>query len=363
MTRTTILILVAGLVSASAVAQPRSGPSETGPAKESSPGNTPPADGQPSGMDCTGDRPWAKGVGDEQKKAAETLIDKGFELHRQFRFQEAARRYEEALTYWDHPAIHLALGRIYLSLVKPLEAHRSLQEAIRWGPCPLGNEDQFRWARQTLEQLRGQLAEIEVRCDVPGARVAVAGKPWLTCVGTESEIVPSGRYTLEIAKDGYASVTRVVALVAGRKAIVEVAGMTRERERLVFDRRWRPWKPLAVGGAGLALGLVGGALLWRSRSDYAGYGEALKSACGDDALRCPGVADDDALGLYRRARWENGIAVGSFIAGGAVLSAGLVMGYLNRAHSRIVPVPDGTRVRVVPIVSGDTAGVAGRLQF
>lgn len=300
--------------------------------------------------------PWAEGVTVEQKQRAGELVDKAHALHVNFQFNEAADTYEEALGHWSHPAIHLALGRVYISLVKPLAAHRHLREAIKWGPKPL-RSGAYEAAVADLQRVSAQLAQIQLDCDHPDTEVLINGKPVTACKSSNGQLVRPDAYTITAQKPGYFPITQTVTLMPGKRAVVALQ-LVPEADGTVVKRRWRTWKPWLVVGAGAAAGALGGGLLWRSARDFAAADQAFEEACAS-AQVCP----PNAPSPHQRAVWESRIGTGALMLGGAAVATGLALVVMNRPRVYRNEARGGATFEIVPILTNGTGGVSTRLSF
>src|SRR5690349_6782060 len=77
-------------------------------------------------------KPWAQGVPEAKQKQATALFKEGNALLRDSFFKQAVDKYREAITYWDHPAIHYNLAIALINLDQPLEVYASLQKALKY---------------------------------------------------------------------------------------------------------------------------------------------------------------------------------------------------------------------------------------
>lgn len=297
----------------------------------------------------------------EQEERANKLVQSAHLLHRQFKFEEAAAEYERALKEWAHPAIHFALGQIYLSLVEPHEAYRHLRQAVRHGPEPLGDGD-FDKARSLLNRLESELAQLEIRCAESETTVKLNGEYWLECPGWHTQVLRSGSYVVQADKPGFKQVNHTVSLFAGKKAVV-VPNMVSLADSVETYHRWHPWKPWLVAGSGALVVVAGGVLQWRASRDFANFDVDWTNACTpeNESAGCKEADQLGLLALLERARVENRLAIGAFLAGGAATVAGLVLVMLNRAQQRPNP-QAGTltieNIEIVPVVSPDSVGTS-----
>src|SRR5205814_3405552 len=99
------------------------------PARRAVPLPAPP----PPSLAAPGARPWEK-VTPEQEQAAKTLFEQGNRELLEYRFEDAARDYRDALGHWDLPAIHYNLAVALRSLNDLLEAREHLETAVKYGP-------------------------------------------------------------------------------------------------------------------------------------------------------------------------------------------------------------------------------------
>lgn len=311
-----------------------------------------------AGTGATADVVEVEDVTPEQERVAREMVERAHLLHQQFRFEQAAMEYKRALRYWAHPAIHFALGQIYLSLVKAQDAYRHLQQAVSHGPAPLGNHD-FQKAQILLRRLESEISQLEVHCFEPGTRVTVNGEDWLVCPGMHARVLRSGSYVVQADKPDYKSVSHTLSLFAGMKVTVE-PNMVSVADSIERYHRWRPWKPWLVLGAGVAVGLTGGVLQWRASSDFSSFDAGWTERCTGAASGCEEPEQPALMATLQRARLENQLAIGAFVAGGVTVVAGLTLVILNRAER---PNPRaGTLTikdtRIVPLVSGDSVGTS-----
>jgi len=319
-----IMILVAGTVSAQA--QPQAAP-----------------------------RPWERDVAAEDRRVAETLFDQAVELHEQLLRDQAVARYEEALSRWENPHIRWNLALVMMDMGQYLRAHEHLERALSWGREAFDPPDweKITGMRQTL--LRQHLAVIEARCDQPHAELALDGKPWFRGPGAARQVVLPGEHVITARKPGYFPLARSIVLPAGTQGAVTVAMSV---DGIFEKRRWAPWKPRAVLGGGLAVGIAGAALYWDARWQ-------LRAARDELAARCDGqlICDPETPSAYRRGRWRHHIATGAMATAGTAAAAGLVLLFINQPRAYRTENRESGRFQIVPLASPDTAGVSARLRF
>lgn len=308
---------------------------------------------------------WSKGVPEEARRAADALFKEGNRLLKESIVIAAAAKYREALTHWDHPNIHYNLALALMNLDQPVETREHLVAAMRYGPEPLERE-RYEHARNYLGLLEKQLARIQVRCDVPGARVELDGQTLFVPPGTFEGHVRAGRHTLVASKEGLVTNQSVRDFAGGTAAVIDLPLKT-ERELTRSTRRWAAWVPWSVVGAGAGVVIAGGALQ---------YGAAQKVDWIDSqaAVVCPGPAgcptEPPALAEERKEseRMETA-AVVAYAVGGAAVATGAVLAYLNRARTYVLPYEDAAgaprqaSLEVAPVLDPGRPGVVATLRF
>jgi hypothetical protein len=289
---------------------------------------------------------------DPPQRAA-ALFGEGTALFKQWRFDEAEEKYREALTHWEHPIIQLYLSRTLDKQLRLVEAHATLQQALRRGRTLLSPED-IQVAEVLQQSLESRLAQIEVHCDVPGAEVSLDGQPWFTAPGRQRRMIGAGLHVLIARKPGYFPVTEPVSLIPGKQTRI-VLRMTADAVHV--ERRWQTWRPWAVAGTGIAVSLAGGLFWWQARSDYTAFENAVSGCQEAICARVP---------TRRRDIGERNDALGStaLITGSAVLAAGLAGVLINQPSTRRSE-PSGREVEIdlAPLVSGDTVGISAHIEF
>ncbi|WP_437941067.1 tetratricopeptide repeat protein [Sorangium sp. So ce341] len=312
------------------------------------------AEPQVSGLLPSPVRPWHQGVSEERKHKAEQLFQEGRELHRSLMLGDAREKYEEALRYWEHPELRLYLGRVLMRIGLPLLAYENLEQALQWGAGSLSPPAEAEARAAMRELMQQELAVIQIRCDEPGAKVHLDGNPWFACPGVERRLVTPGEHVVTGNKAGFYLVVKPVVVLAGKRA----SGTIRlSEDATVTERRWQAaWAPWAVVGAGAALGLLGGGLVWRANVLHDDAQRQLQRDCG------PSCPTNDG-GAYDQSLLENRVAIGSFIAGGAALIAGGVLVYMNTPRTYRTEDRGEIKVELAPAVSASAAGLSTRISF
>ncbi len=273
------------------------------------------------------DAPWATGVTDDQKQRAQALLDQGNGQFLDRKYDEALATYQQALAVWDHPAIRFNIVRCLIQLGRPLEAYDDLEVALRYGKAPL-EESVYEEALGYQALLHGEIATVAIHCGAAqaGARVTLDGKPVLTCPGEANQRYLAGPHQVVAQRAGYLTMTRDLTGVPGTSIDVDVT-LAPAETALVAVRRWKAWKPWAVVAGGAAIAAGGGVFEWRASADYGAY-DRYVAACG--VKGCVSGTPPEITTLDNRARFENRLAIGGFVVGGAALAAGAVLVYMNR---------------------------------
>jgi tetratricopeptide (TPR) repeat protein len=272
-------------------------------------------------------RPWAAGVAPERQQAALALFEAGNALFTESQYAAALARYREALKLWSHPAIHYNAAVSLINLDQPLPAYEQLEAALAFGEAPLGTEN-HRQAELYKRLLSAQLAEVEVSCDEAGAELSLDGETLFRAPGSAVRRTTPGAHQLVARKPGFLTATRSLQLAPGK--------LTRERlklepigaVRMRSVRRWSAWKPWAVLGGGVVLGLAGVALRLDAEDNLDTFDSEIARLCpaGCTESELPATVQD----TKDRADTENAIAIGLFVAGGLATAAGVTLVILNQ---------------------------------
>jgi len=283
-------------------------------------------------------------------------------------FLQAVDRYYEALVHWDHPAIHYNLALALINLDRPLEVYDHLNKAMAFGPQPI-DLDKYNHAKEYLRLVEGQLGDIEVSCNEPGARVAVDGKAVFTASGVYTAKVRIGIHSFLADKPGY--IARSVSTFVGPGTAVRTELLLYTTQELTrYRRKWnRAWLPYGVIGAGALVGLVGGGVeLWAS-SSFKNYDAAVaRCSQGNTTPNGNGGCDASASNISRLRNSGNLKQTAGFVAygvGGAAIAVGVVLAYVNRREVYQISVDELTenQVSVTPMVAPGIAGALIQARF
>jgi hypothetical protein len=310
------------------------------------------------------ERPWAKGVSADQKTAALRAFHEGNVQLNDGLFVKAVEQYRIALKQWDHPAVHYNLALALLNLDQPIEVYDSLQKAIQFGPAPLEKE-KYEHAKEYMLLVEKQLANIDVSCAKPGAKVSIDGKEVFTAPGSFKGRVRIGKHTFVAEKPGYATGLDAPFIGPNETFRIELKLYTAD-ELTRYKRKWdKTWVPYTVIGTGVVVGLIAGALELSAKSSYKDFDTAVARCSSDTGsnggcdVTSPNIASLRDSGDAKRTMGY----VGYGVAGAAIVT-GAVLVYLNRSQAYQISSDDYRReqlhketpVTVTPIVAPDMAG-------
>lgn len=297
--------------------------------------------------------PLRQGAPQQASSLAAERFAEGTALFKQWHFDKAEEKLREALGHWEHPLIHLYLSRALEKQGRLVEAHASLQQVLRPGAEALPPED-AKVAEELQKSLESRLAQIEISCDVPGAEVSLDGESLFTAPGRQRRIMSAGQHVLIARKSGYFPVAEPVSLIPGKRSRIV---LRMAADVIHVERRWQPWQPWAIAGTGIAMSLAGGWLRWQAASDYTSFKDALESCM--QTISCQMVSTR----RLDSGEWKELVGTGTLITGGTILAVGLASVILNLPRTRRSEPTSGIDYEFSPMVSGDIAGISGRLRF
>jgi len=280
-------------------------------------------------------------------------------------FKQAAAKYREALSHWNHPAIHYNLALALINLDQPIEVFDELTSAMAYGPGPLGGKEKHDHANEYMRLVQGQLADIEVSCDKIGAKVSVDGKEVFIAPGKFKQKVRVGKHTFYADKQGYNARITAPYIGPGETFRVELKLYTVE-ETTRYRRKWQnTWFPYAVLGAGAVVGLAAGGFELSAQSSYNQF-NARVAACNTMVAGCP-TATPGITPLRDSGNSKRLIGFVGYGAAGAAAATGAVLLWLNRRRAyQISPEEleaETAPLAVAPIVSPDVLGATVQGHF
>lgn len=306
------------------------------------------------------DKPWNRTTTPEIRLAAKELFTEGNRLFRIPLFHQAAAKYTLALRTYDHPALHYNLALAQLNLGQDVDAREHLERALQYGADLLGTA-QYEEGQRQLRELETQLGKITVSCPTPGTVVTLDGVVLFTAPGRSTAWVMPKTHEILARKQEYLSESRQITVASGATEAIELKLITLE-EAADTSRRWATWKPWAVVGAGIAIAGGGGVFHLLSSRNEDQYGkEFLRLGCANTSDQAmPGCQDGQIPGdlsdRLARARQQQRIAIGAYVAGGSVVAVGVVLLALNRPRLTESG-STGPRVSLTPALAPDMLGV------
>lgn len=325
------------------------------------------------------DRPWAVGVSPEEQATALGLFQEATGLLTDAFFTKAIEKYAEALTHWDHPAIHFNMAKALMNLEKPVEAYTHLKASLKYGGAPL-DADQIDQVNRYMKLLfDAELAELVIEAKEQDAIISLNGVELFKAPGRWEGIVKADKNTILATKPGFQPAQEQRILPRGQKTeitlnLIAVESVTK------YTRVMDAWKPWVVVGAGAAALIAGGIFTWQASDSFAAYDDGIE-VC-NAASSTPILNDNDAdtggdvfackpnsalKGKKSSGETFNTLATVSYIAGGATLATGIVLLIINRERPITVEVPveDGGAppVTFVPLLGPDGAGMQATVKF
>lgn len=300
--------------------------------------------------------PWNRGISQQMRADARAVFLEGNRLFKIPLFSQAVEKYNAAIEKWQHPAFFFNLAIAEINLGQYLEAREHLERAMQYGPDPL-RSDRFVEAKKQLVEVERHLGRLRIRVPTASAEISVDGVPVFSGPVDREIWVSARTHEIAVKKPEYVAQSRRLAIAAGTQATVNISLL-----KLVEDRPFALWKPWAVIGAGALIGVAAGGLQAIAARNFTRYDEGFnKLDCAQQGCM-QGEIDKKNPKLtprLNRARLEQNIAVGGYIAGGAAIATGIILLYLDRPHlmQREDPTPNAAGVAVVPVLSTDMVGV------
>ncbi len=321
-----------GLVLASPAIARAAAPTTPPPA--SKPGPSVPSPSNEPVSDATArmqvsDRPWAAGVSSERQQAALKFLQEGNSLLKESLFVEAAKAYRQALAEWDHPGIHYNLALALLNMDQPVEVFQNLEAAIKYGADPLDPE-KLEHAKSYLRLIEKLVASVDIRCDVDGAQVTFDGAPLFRSPGHYQGLVRAGTHTVTASKAGFTTTSMTEELTSEKRTEMNLKLYT-AGDLIGYRRRYPIWRPIAVAAFGGVLLATGAIMSLQSQKNINAFDNSATAVC--PASGCvPGSADYAALDqIHKRANTYKTLATISYVAGGTIAAAGVLLLILDRS--------------------------------
>ena len=307
------------------------------------------------------ERPWAKGVAKDRQTRAIAIFREGNAALKESLFPKAAATYRDALTVWDHPAIHYNLALALVNLDQPLEVHEHLTAALKYGAAPL-DEDKFQQAQRYLALIERQLTRIKITCAFPGAAVRFDGRPLFTGPGQWEGQVRAGPHTMTASLEGYLSDERSTVLVGGDTQKFDLR-VFKSEELTEYRRAFSaaiPWTALGVGVAAVGAGV---ALHLSAANAFSQYDQQVTAcATGKANFGCFPNSEVQSLRTNATASQTGGFVL--YGVGGAAVVASAILFYVGRpiAYQRSLNI-EAPHVTLLPLISPSVTGAVAALEF
>lgn len=296
--------------------------------------------------------PWAEGVSEVNKASAKRLLDEGNTLLVDKKYVEALGKYEEAIKFWDHPAIRFNMVRCLIQLGRNLEAHASLELALKYGAAP-HEETVYNEALAYQKLLASQVGDVTIKCDQDGVTLTLDGQPFGMCPTKQSRRVLAGQHQVVGTKPGLLPKTVELVITGGAPRDIEVKLDPLEKAARI-EHRWPQWLPWSVFGGGLGVAGLGILFQVLGSNQMKDYDRWVDEKCTGNC-----APDDPELAkvkyLKDGAELKSAIGVSLMITGGAAVATGAVMLFLNRGRT-VYP----SAVEVAPTQGGATVSYGGR---
>lgn len=300
-------------------------------------------------------------VADRQK--ADGLYTAGQQLTMESNFPGALEKFEKALKFWNHPAIHGQMSVVLNAMGNVQRAYQSVKRALAYGPVPLGKtafgqQRNFRQYQNLQRHLESQLVKISASTRVSRPKLFVGDDP-LRPDADEKDLITPGMRRVSANKKGYVPFNKRMLLQRGTSIHLDFYSQR------PFPR-WLPWLVLGIGGGTI----VGGAVVYAQASgERDDMQRRVRNLCGTpsgcrDSQETPEVVGllDDIDSKWPGIQTRSRIGLATLIVGGGIALAGGAMVLWNtRRYLRVRKHVDG--VSLVPVLSGDSAGVAGSFSF
>lgn len=317
---------------------------------------------------AAGKMPWDN-VTPAQEQQATALFEQGNRELLEYRFEDAASHYRQALGQWDLPAIHYNLAVALRSLSQLIEAREHLEIAVKYGIRGLPDSHQLDRAMKDLSEVEGELSRLELSCEQPGAKVTIdERKDLFTCPKVYKEWIRPGLHVIRIRLDqpGYSHpMEKKPTLAKGEKTALHLKAYP--DDEVIQTRTPLPgWLPWSVMGVGLAVAGSGGWLHVQARNSFGAYDQKIADcAAGQPQPNQPCAAQTAASfeNLRLLGTGYQNAAFGSYVGGGVALVAGVALLYFNAPRPYPVDPETGASVAVLPVLSPGRAGAVLTASF
>lgn len=238
------------------------------------------------------DKPWAAGVPEAEQATALAMYREGNTEFQESRYAQALVKYRDALKHWDHPAIRFNMAVCLVNLDQPLEAYEHLIAALKYNDAPIG-ADAYAQGLTYKKLLLGQLANLKVTSDIDGAEVTLDGKPLLKGKGEAAQMLVPGAHQVVASKAGFVTETASLVLLPG-KDTVHAVHLLPIVIRTHMVRRWNARTPWIIAGVGAGTAALGGLFEYLAFKDHRAYDSTLMMLCQAGCPESVGASEKSA---------------------------------------------------------------------
>jgi hypothetical protein len=303
---------------------------------------------------------------DSDRTTARELAREGYAALEQKNYAVAEDRFRRADALVHAPTIVVDHARSLVGLGRLVEAYERYALVLREGVAPNAPASWKQAAEDAgreIEPIKPRLAWLVINVEGPTEpHVTVDGREVpVASLGARRATDP-GKRKIRVTADGFVSGGRILVLKEGEEQSISItlerpesvvleetpAAPKNESEPAEASRSPLPWIVLGVGGAGLAVGGVTGAMALSVRSDLSASCPSGKCSPENEAER---KAYEDDVSRYHTLGTISGIGFGVGIAG---VATGVVL---------LVTSPSSSpkSASVMPIVGPGFIGVRGRM--
>jgi hypothetical protein len=311
-------------------------------------------------------RPGVAAPTDSDRTTARELAREGYDALEQKNYAVAEDRFRRADALVHAPTIVVDHARALVGLGRFVEAYERYALVLREGvaaDAPASWKQSVSDAEREIEAVKPRLAWLVINIEGPKEpRVTVDGREVpVASLGARRATDP-GKRKVRVTADGFVSGGRIVVLKEGEEQTVTIALERPESVELAeapvaksdaaaeaasSASPW-PWIALGIGGAGLAVGGVTGAMALGVHSD-------LEESCPTGTCTPTNDEDEkrleDDLSQYHTLGTISGIGFGVGLAG---VATGVVL--LVTA-----PKASASAASVTPVIGPRYIGLAGHL--
>jgi hypothetical protein len=162
---------------------------------------------------------WADEPASADVARAAELKKQGDDLMVSLQYRDALDAYAKSYSINPDPAVLYNRARAHQALAEYPEALDLLMTFSQIAPAELKSRVPF--LKELIDDIRARVATLDVRADVPSARVFVRDKLESTLPATQPIRVRAGMAKIEVRADGYVPFVKEIELPGGKATTVE----------------------------------------------------------------------------------------------------------------------------------------------